>query len=143
MRYYLFIILLALSSAAYAADDGVDVLLNGAVEETTLEYGDVYDIFLFNRDYWENGQPIIVVTYPLTSSEHKLFLQKYVGISYMSYSRRYNNRLNSGRGTPPMVVKDLADMLGAVGGSESSVGYTIEGVRDLLGLYNIKIVSIQ
>ncbi len=143
MRYFIIALLWTLSSAVYAADDGVDVLLHGDNPESTLEYGDVYDIFLFNKDHWNNGQQIVVVTYPLTSSEHKLFLQTYVGISYISYSRRYNNRLNSGRGSPPMVVKDLSDMMGTVGGSEGSVGYTIESVKDLMSQYNIKVISIE
>ena len=142
MKRLIFLAALFLFSVS-KAENSIDIVSGDTVKTDSLTYPEVYDIFLFQNDLWPDGSPITVVTYPLHSPEHREFLFQYTGINYLGYSRRYNNRIDSGRGKPPIIVKDSFGMADAVSETEGGVGYIEKRIRETMAGYGIKVIEVR
>ena len=141
MKYILITLLLITSAPAMA--EGPDVVANADADTHFMNLETVYETFVFRNTRWENDIPITVVVMPLHSPEHREFLDTFVGIGHLGYTRRFNNRVNSARDRPPIIVNTSATMLETLSSISGSVGYTKESVRDLLTDYGIEIVEIE
>lgn len=141
MKGYFLIMLLAMASAS-VRPDVIGIAVHTDNEIDRLSHSEVYDIFLFQNDVWANGEPIRVLTLPLNSIEHRIFLDKYTGLNYLGYTRRYNNRINSGRGKPPIIVKNYREMLDKIAADAGAIGYTQETVREFMQSHGIKVVEV-
>lgn len=140
--YRIAILPILLYALASNADENIDIVVSKANTIDHVSPEEIYDIFIFQNDVWNNGEPITVITLPLHSSEHREFLYKYTGLNYLGYSRRFNNRINSGRGRAPIIVKNYDEMLKTVGEHTGSVGYNEKTVTSLMEEYGIKVLEV-
>lgn len=122
--------------------DELEIIANNSAPVDKLSHEGLYDIFVFQTDIWENGEEITVVTLPLNNIEHRAFLEKYTGLNYLGYMRRFNNRIDSGKGKPPIAVRDFEEMLATVATKSGSIGYSIETIRTFMAANGIKVIEI-
>ena len=121
---------------------GMDVLVNRETEITVITLEELYETFTFRNSRWINGVPVTLVLMPLHSTMHRQFLDKYIGIGHLGYKRRYNNRINSSRDKPPIIVTDMATMLEVLSRTVGGVGYAEDNMDGLLSEYNVIILEI-
>lgn len=141
MLRFMFLLLVLATGDVYG--DALAVIVNKDAEANVLTDEQIYDVFIFRNGIWENSIPVTVVVMPLHSPEHRAFLDKYVGMGYLGYQRRFNNRVNSSKSMPPIIVNTRTEALDTVSKYPGGISYTEDDIRDILDSYNIDIVEIR
>lgn len=99
------------------------IVLNTQTDKTEISFEEVHSIYNFRVRRWGNLTPITVVFLPLDSEAHKVFLNRYLGISPITYSRMVENEVSTGRKDAVKVLPNVEEVIKFVGSLNGAIGY--------------------
>jgi ABC-type phosphate transport system substrate-binding protein len=111
---------LALASAAGAAD--FVLVLNKNNPQPHLSENEAKNIFLGKMTTWNNGVPITMVTQE-NPDVHEFFVRTIVKKTGPQYTTYWKKALFTGTGTPPLVLKNDAEVKAFVAANAGGIGY--------------------
>ncbi len=135
----LFVILitgLLLSTQALASDLAIVVNKSNVID--SISSNELKKIFLGKKSRWENGEKIRLFCQQV-GDVHKAFTKSFVKKSPQQFYTYWNKILFTGKGRPPMELKNDTEMLKFVAADQNAIGYIS---RDSLN-EDVKEISIQ
>ena len=126
------VLLLALSVCTFGsavADAGelagCKVVVNGAVDGSTVPRDLLADIFLKKVSRWGNGRPIMAVDQSMNSDVRRQFTRDVLGRNPYEVLNYWVKQINKGT-RPPNVMESDVDVLEYVAGTPGAIGYVSE-----------------
>lgn len=98
------------------------IICNKQVVESQLTFGDVQNIYLGKKVFWQNGDKIIPVTIDDTKI-HTDFLKEFVKKTPYAYLSYWNQRLFTGEGVPPIAFDHEKEIVHFVSVTPGAIGY--------------------
>ncbi len=109
-----------LSASVFA--DGLLVISNKNISDTSLTKKDVKQIYSGKKTKWGNNQTIIVTI--LKDSEiHKAFLKEFVKKSPSQFKVTWKKMMFTGKGTEPKKFEDMKSLVEFIEKTDGAIGY--------------------
>ena len=126
----------SLVSMAIPAEEesGFLVIVNQDNSSLELQKDLLTDVFLKKVERWKDGAAILPVDLPKESTTRQLFTAGVMGRSPEAVNRYWNHRVFGGKGVPPVVLANDADVVSYVSRNTGAIGYVspdapLSGVR--------------
>jgi ABC-type phosphate transport system substrate-binding protein len=135
--YPLLAFVLALAAPSPAQEGGFKVVVNAANPATSMSPAALSDLFLKKTTSWPHGVPALAVDQSAASGVRDLFSRKVHARGVDAVQNYWQQRIFSGRGTPPPVKLSDAEVLEFVKSRPGAVGYVsnaaalVDGVKAL------------
>jgi ABC-type phosphate transport system substrate-binding protein len=105
-----------------AENQGVIVIANPSVVETSIDRRTLASIFLKRKMKWSNGDHIEIVT--LSGGDlHRRFLQDYIRKTEEQYRNHWTYLVFSGTGRPPVSLDTEREVVSFVTSVRGAIGY--------------------
>lgn len=104
------------------------LIVNSAVNETSLSKEDVNLIFLGKKTKWADGQKINVAVLK-QGVTHESFLETYINKTPSKYSSFWKIAIVSGTGFPPKFFQNEKDLVQYVTEKQGAIGYISPGTE--------------
>jgi len=134
--YSLFATLLLLPLSASAAS--FKVIVNNAVNVSSLSRKEVSDLFMKRTPKWSNGTPVVPVDQSDRSAVREEFSKAIHGKPTAAVKSYWQQQIFSGRDVPPVEKTSDAEVLALVRSNPGAVGY-VEAAADTSG---VKVLTV-
>jgi ABC-type phosphate transport system substrate-binding protein len=115
------------------------VIVNPAVDVSTLDRNRARLIFTMRVNRWGNQQPVTVFVLPDDASLHQDFAKGALQVYPYQLRRTWDRQVFSGTGQAPLEVADEDEMIERVRQTAGAIGY-ISDHRDVSG---VKVVEVR
>ncbi len=122
LPFFLGVILITCLCANYAFADGLIIISNKKIAETSLTRDDVKKIYSGKKTKWGNNETIVVTVLD-GSDAHKAFLKEFVKKSPTQFKLTWKKMMFTGKGTPPKKFKDMKSLVEFVEKTDGAIGY--------------------
>lgn len=124
-------IFFALLSASSVFGEGrFYVIVNSANPLTSIETGELSKIFMKKTVQWPNGQSILPVDQPDGAAVRESFSKEIHGKSASEVKAYWEQRIFSGRGTPPLEKGSDSEVIAYVKANPHAIGYVSSPVSE-------------
>ncbi len=117
------LLLTAILLLAFPALADIVVITNKATRVDSLTASEVKDLFLQKKKRFPDGSDVVLGDQNNSSPARKELAKKVLGKSLKKLNRYWSKRVFAGKGIPPKVVGDDADMKAWVAKTPNSLGY--------------------
>ncbi len=108
---------------AFPALADIVVITNKSSKVDSLTASEVKDLFLQKKKQFPDGSDVVLGDQNNSSPARKELAKKVLGKSLKKLNRYWSKRVFAGKGIPPKVVGDDADMKAWVAKTPNSLGY--------------------
>lgn len=133
----LFFFSLAVSSAF--GEGKFYVIVNSANPLSSIEGGELSKIYMKKTSQWPNGQQILPVDQAEGSSVRESFSREVHGKSASDIKAYWEQRIFSGRGTPPLEKGSDGEVISYIKANPNAVGYVSSPVSEP----NVKVLKVN
>ncbi|BCN92880.1 hypothetical protein THMIRHAM_06650 [Thiomicrorhabdus immobilis] len=112
----------------YAANE-VQVISNPLSDTRTLSADKLKRIYTMKLKIWPNGMPVKVFALPSSNQIHQTFVKELLNSNTYQLDRVWNRLAFSGRGSSPIVVGNIEELLQKVQTTPGAIGYVPVGTR--------------
>jgi len=116
------------SGQVYAANE-VQVISNPLSDTQTLSADMLKRIYTMKLKVWPNGTPVKVFALPSRNEVHQAFVKELLNSNTYQLDRVWNRLAFSGRGSSPIVVGNIEELLEKVQTTPGAIGYLPVGMR--------------
>jgi ABC-type phosphate transport system substrate-binding protein len=113
---------------AYALAGEVLIIANPSVPAEKLDPDEIKNIFLGKTAKWGNNDMVMVVV-SQDADVHKNFLQKYIKRTENQFENVWRQNLFTGKGTLPVKVKSVDELVDYVSKTKGAIGYISSDVK--------------
>lgn len=106
------------------------VIVHNANSLSSIEGGELSKIFMKKTAQWPNGQSILPVDQPEGSPVRESFSREVHGKSASDIKAYWEQRIFSGRGTPPLEKGSDSEVVGYVKVNPGAIGYVSSPVSE-------------
>lgn len=107
---------------ALAAQAELLVIANKSVTQSTLTSQDIKDIFLGNKQYWNDKSKITVATLS-EGDTATTFFKTYLGMSPKKYDGMWNEKLYTGGKFSPRLFKNPKQLIDFINQNSGAIGF--------------------
>jgi hypothetical protein len=97
-------------------------------------------IFSLKKTHWNDGQPIIITTFPFNNAIYQDFSSEVLGINHNILKNIWDIKVYSGNISPPNTVKTRKEMIEYIKEYNGSVGYVYS--NSIPGVYTLDLQTI-
>lgn len=127
--FVVFFLFLAAVSSAFG-EGKFYVIVNRANPLTSVEAGELSKIFMKKTLQWPNGQSILPVDQSKGAAVRESFSQTIHGKSTSEIRAYWEQRIFSGRGTPPLEKGSDGEVIAYIKANPNAVGYVSSPVSE-------------
>ena len=113
---------------AYAATE-VQVISNPLSDTRSLSADMLKRIYMMRLKVWPNGTPVKVFSLPSSNQIHQAFVKELLNSNTYQLDRVWNRLAFSGRGSSPVVVHNVEELLQKVQVTPGAIGYVPAGTH--------------
>ena len=112
------------NTLAFAAEKtNTHIIVNTDTDAREINEFDLMAIFSMQKQYWENGQIIQIVSLRTDHPLHQQFTLEHLGIQPYQLERGWNRNIFRGIGKKPIIVNTLEDLVNKVMDIPGAIGY--------------------
>lgn len=123
MRAVVVLVVLGLASASIAGDDGFKVIVNPNNHATSLDRDFVRDAYLKKTSEWGDGTALHPIDLSARFPARDRFTQDVIRKTPSQLKSYWNQRIFSGKGTPPPEADSTTDLIDYVVETPGAIGY--------------------
>lgn len=129
-----------LAADVRAVEPGRFILVVNASRPATLKRREIADFFLKRSSSWPDGTQVAPIDLSVASPTREAFSQKVLGQTTEAIVHYWQQRMYSGRMTPPL-VKSEDGVLSLVKSTPGGIGYVSEGTVLPDGVKSLAIIA--
>lgn len=108
---------------SFSSDSQFKIVANSSNERTSVDRRFLARVFLKKVAYWDDGTAAIPVDLPFDSPIRQEFTKEVLGRSKMAVRNYLQQLIFSGRGVPPIELKNDDQVIHYISAHEGAVGY--------------------
>lgn len=125
--------LLALLSAQalqLQASEAIGLAVSASNPVTTFTKQQLISILSLQKRYWDNGERIVILVPPITSSDFSQFVIKHTGLYPYQLQRRWDRTRFAGRGRAPIKVGSPEETLRLLKATPGALAFLPSRLKD-------------
>lgn len=117
------------------------VIVNAGNPVSELPASEVDKLFQRRRSSWDHGGSVVPIDLPEDSPVRSAFSQDVYGKSVAAIKAYWQRQIFSGRGVPPVVKANDAEVIAMVQSDPGAIGYVSSGARLGTGVKALRIAG--
>lgn len=115
-----------ISSSLCLGSDRVEVVVNSALPFDELSLRELRAIYTMKQRRWDSGESITVFVLPETTTAHKEFCKKILGVFPRQLRSVWYRSVYTGTGVAPIEVETEEELIEQVSQTNGAIGYVLE-----------------
>jgi ABC-type phosphate transport system substrate-binding protein len=115
-----------ISSSLCLGSDRVEVVVNSALPFEELSLRELRAIYTMKQRRWDSGESITVFVLPETTTAHKEFCKKILGVFPRQLRSVWYRSVYTGTGVAPIEVETEEELIEQVSQTNGAIGYVLE-----------------